>query len=219
MTADTSSQEVTKIGSYFSNISHVFVEEYNKNGLKKHTKIFLDYFSNIGINGLTVLELGCGIGGLLFHMLDMGAKEVYGIDLSDTMVKNAQNLSKSLGFEAKTTFVKGDFTSDAKKLLSIERADIVIADRVMCCSPVPLEILDRMISYDPKYLLIVQPRKNILYRALFRLRVKLRQLRLKVKSHNVQIPYMGIKEYDKRCEDSGFKRVLQKFRYSWEIIV
>ncbi len=219
MSMESTEQDVEKIGTYFSEMSHVFLEEYKNKGLKKHTKIILDFFKDKDLSDDVVVELGCGVGGLLYKFLELGAKNSYGIDLSESMIENAKELAKALNFEEKTNFFIGDFNSLSKGVLPINQADVVVADRVLCCSPVPLEILQSMINFKPKYLIVVQPRKNILSKLYMALRIWLRHLRYKIKHHDQETPYMPVKEYDKLCEDNNYKRVLQKFRYGWEIVI
>lgn len=212
-------QDVENIGTYYSEITDVFIEQYEKNGLKKHTQIFLDYFEREGITGLSVLELGCGVGGLLLNFLDLGAEHAYGVDLSEKMIENAKGFAKLKKYEEKTNFYVGDFNSVKKNLLPMNQADIVVADRVLCCSPVPIEIVQNMIEFNPKYMVIVQPRKNYGYRAVMDLKIKIRHIQWKVKSHGTKIPFVAVKEYDKLCKDRGYKKVLTKYRYSWEVVI
>lgn len=219
MTQNNTKHDVENIGSYYSEITDIFIEQYERNGLKKHTQIFLDYFKRENISGLSVLELGCGVGGLLLNFLDLGAKHAYGVDLSEKMIENAKRFAKLKNYEEITNFYVGDFNSVKKDILPINQADIVIADRVLCCSPVPLEIVQNMLNFNPKYIVIVQPRKNYGYRVVSDLMIKIRHFKLNVKSHGARIPFVAVKEYDKLCIGKGYKKVLKKYRYSWEVIL
>jgi len=122
-------------------------------------------------------------------------------------------------FGKKTSFHVGDFKSLSKGILPVKKVDVVIADRVLCCSPVPLEILQSMIDFNPKDIVIVQPRKNLLTRFFMWIKRKTLRLRLGVKKHNVKIPFVLIKEYDKLCEKNSYNRVSQNFRWGWEIVI
>ncbi|MDG6809279.1 class I SAM-dependent methyltransferase [Glaesserella parasuis] len=42
------------------------------------------------LNGKKVLDLGCGAGGHLLHYMAMGAKQVVGLDLSQSMLEQAE---------------------------------------------------------------------------------------------------------------------------------
>lgn len=173
----------------------------------------------IDLHQFSVLEIGCGIGGLLFKMLDLGAKECLGVDISDNMITSAKEIAKSLGYQDKTIFIQNDFNLEIGDGIFDRDFDIVIADRVLCCSPRPIDVLEKILKYNPKYIVISQPRKNLLYRFILQARIKIRQRKLKVKRHEIAIPYVGIAEYDKICSQSGLRRVLQKYRFSWEVVV
>lgn len=219
METKASQNEVSNIGNYFTDISHVFEEEYDKKGLKKHTKYIIDFFENKDLSKQSVLELGCGVGGLLLKFLDLGINYAYGIDLSDAMIKSAKNNAKRKNFEEKTSFYVGDFNSLSKGILPVTEVNIIIADRVLCCSPVPLDILQTMIDFNPNNIVIVQPRKNKITRFFMWIRRKTVRFRLGVKQHKVKIPFVPIKEYDRLCETNSYKRVSQNFRWGWEIVI
>ena len=215
----TTQQKVEDIGIYFDNVSHRFIDEYEKKGLKKHTKFILEFFERKNLSNLTLLELGCGVGGLLFHFLDLGVKYAYGVDLSEKMIENAKILAKSKNYSEKTEFFVGDFNSVKRDVLPIKYADILVADRVLCCSPVPLDILKNMIGFNPKYIVAVQPRKNPLYKLYLGARVRVINFKHNVKDHGAKNPYVEVKEYDKVFQSHRYQRIFQRFRYAWEIII
>jgi tRNA1(Val) A37 N6-methylase TrmN6 len=212
-------QKVKDLGYYFDKISISFIEEYEKKGLKKHTDIIFEFFDKKDLSSYTVLELGCGLGGLLLKFIEKGAKHVYGVDLSEKMIETAKRYAESKKLSERTDFYVGDFNRVKKGLLPIDQADIVVADRVLCCSPVALEIMENMIGFNPKFIVAVQPRKNVLASLLMYVRIKIRQYKLKVKNHGVKNPYVPVRDYDKLCKENDYQRVLQKFRYGWEILI
>ena len=58
----------------------------------------VDWFHPISkddIEGKTVLELGCGNGSLMFHLLKWGPKKLHGVDLGDSVSSARDTLSKS----------------------------------------------------------------------------------------------------------------------------
>ena len=160
MESKTAEQKVEDIGNYFDEISIKFVQEFEKKGIKKHTDIILDYFSNKDLSKFSILELGCGVGGLLFKFLDLGSEHVFGVDLSEKMIENAKLVAESKYYSDRSDFFIGDFNSVRTDILPINQADVVLADRVLCCSPVAIEILKNMIGLKPRYIVLVQPSKS-----------------------------------------------------------
>jgi magnesium-protoporphyrin O-methyltransferase len=85
----------------------------------------------------SVLELGCGSGGLSVALLEMGASRVTGIDLSASSVRLAQARAEDAGFSEQATFRVGN-AADAEA----GPHDWVVLDRVVCCFGDP----DRLVA-------------------------------------------------------------------------
>lgn len=72
------------------------------------------------LTGLDVLELGCGDGGLLFHLIDSGAASVTGVDLSPGMVDVARARVERFRPQATAAFVAGPIESLALESASYD---------------------------------------------------------------------------------------------------
>lgn len=66
--------------------------------------------NSIDIKGVSVLDVGCGLGGPCRMLADEYNCEVTGIDLSNEYIRTAKKLSKLVNLNNKTTFIKGDAT-------------------------------------------------------------------------------------------------------------
>ena len=80
--------------------------------------------------GRTVLELGCGRGGLLLALTQAGAASATGVDLSAASIDAARNRFAQAHLSDRVRLSVGD----AARVL-LESQDWVILDRVMCCYP------------------------------------------------------------------------------------
>jgi SAM-dependent methyltransferase len=80
--------------------------------------------------GKTVLELGCGRGGLLLGLVQAGAERVTGVDLSSAAIDAARNR-----FEQVRLLDPADFSVGDAARVPLEPHDWVILDRVICCYP------------------------------------------------------------------------------------
>ena len=78
----------------------------------------------------TLLELGCGRGGLLLQLVRAGAARATGVDLSPASIDEARNRFERAQLSKGAHFSVGD----AARVL-LEPHDWVILDRVMCCYP------------------------------------------------------------------------------------
>lgn len=66
---------------------------------------------NINIEGASVLDVGCGLGGPCRMLADEYNCQVTGIDLCSEYIRTANLLSKLVNLDGKTTFLKGDATN------------------------------------------------------------------------------------------------------------
>jgi len=74
--------------------------------------------------GDTVIDVGCGSGVLAFVAAKLGAKKVYGCDLSEPAVEAARRNAKRLGLEDVCEFRAGDLLEPVRDV----RATVLIGD-------------------------------------------------------------------------------------------
>lgn len=101
-------------------------------------QVILDALRTQGIGGRSVLEIGCGTGGLHHQLLAEGAASATGVELSADYLAKAMARSRDLGHEDRATYHKGDFVRLADQ---IEPADITILDKVVHCYHDPEELI------------------------------------------------------------------------------
>jgi len=80
--------------------------------------------------GRTVLELGCGRGGLLMRLVEAGAAEATGVDLSAASIAAARGRFGQAQLSERARLSVGDAA-----FVPLEPHDWVILDRVICCYP------------------------------------------------------------------------------------
>jgi ubiquinone/menaquinone biosynthesis C-methylase UbiE len=66
---------------------------------------------SINLEGATVLDVGCGLGGPCRMLADEYNCQATGIDLSNEYIRTAKELSKLVKLDSKTSFIQGDATS------------------------------------------------------------------------------------------------------------
>ncbi|MBA3688150.1 MAG: methyltransferase domain-containing protein [Chloroflexi bacterium] len=80
--------------------------------------------------GRTVLELGCGRGGLLLLLVRAGVARATGVDLSPASIDVARSRFEQAQLAQRAHFSVGDAAR-----VPLEPHDWVILDRVLCCYP------------------------------------------------------------------------------------
>ena len=94
------------------------------------TRFLLAALEGEGLEGRTVLDLGCGTGDLALAALDRGAARAEGIDLGRGAIEEARSLADERGLADRATFVVGNGAVEP-----LSRHDVVALNRVLCCYP------------------------------------------------------------------------------------
>ena len=105
---------------------------YLKKSLDKRARKLADFLKGESLSEATLLDVGCGVGGLHLELLKHGAGKAIGVDLSPAYVEAASSLARELGFQNVVEYHVGDFVEQER---DIPTADIVLLDRVVCCYP------------------------------------------------------------------------------------
>ena len=84
------------------------------------------------VDGLTVLDIGAGVGAVHLALLEAGASGAVDVDGSPAFIAVAKEEALRVGVADKVRHEAGDFVELAGR---IEAADLVALDRVVCCYP------------------------------------------------------------------------------------
>jgi len=137
------------------------LKEYRKKGARKSTQSMLTTLKNVGVANQTLLDIGGGIGAISHELIAAGLSSAVDVDASQAYIQVAQEEAQHRGYADKMSFQHGDFVQLAP---TIDTADIVTLDRVICCYP-DVEALVNLSSARAKHLYgVVYPRDNILSR-------------------------------------------------------
>lgn len=84
------------------------LEQYTISADAAATMLYIAAYANNDIVDRTVLDLGCGTGGLAVGAAFLGAKDVVGIDIDRTAVRTATQNAIEAGLAERTQWVVGD---------------------------------------------------------------------------------------------------------------
>jgi magnesium-protoporphyrin O-methyltransferase len=105
---------------------------YRRRGPDKTTRMLTEAIKEAGIDGLSLLDIGGGVGAVQFELLNVGASNAVGVDASTAYLAAAREEAHQRGFAERVSYHHGDFVEVAE---DIQPADIVTLDRVICCYP------------------------------------------------------------------------------------
>jgi SAM-dependent methyltransferase len=108
------------------------LERYLEKGPDKTTRALLDAIVAEGVVGTTILDIGGGVGTIQLELLAAGAARAAAVDASEAYIETARAEAERRGYGDRTMTRIGNFVELAP---SIEPADVVTLDRVVCCYP------------------------------------------------------------------------------------
>ena len=118
------------------------------------------------LEGARVLEIGGGIGRIQAELLATGADQGEVVELVGAYEPYARELARDIGLEARTSFRIVDILDEPD---AVEPADIVVLNRVVCCSPDGVDLAAAAARLTRRTLVLSFPRDVIWVRAGIRL--------------------------------------------------
>jgi magnesium-protoporphyrin O-methyltransferase len=106
------------------------LERYQNEGAAKTTRQLIAAISRQGLKGMTLLDIGGGLGGIQHALLAGGVVQATYVDASSAYMKAAREEAIRREIDEQITFLHGDFVDLAEEIPS---AEIVTLDRVVCC--------------------------------------------------------------------------------------
>jgi SAM-dependent methyltransferase len=105
---------------------------FRRNGPPRTTSWLIDGLREGGVEGMTVLDIGAGVGAVYLELLASGASRATDIDGSPAFVAASQEEAARRGVADRVRYEVGDFVALAP---DTQPADLVVLDRVVCCYP------------------------------------------------------------------------------------
>lgn len=185
---------------------------YNRNGPAKTTAWLIDGLAEGGVDGQTVLDIGAGVGAVHLGLLAAGAASAVDVDGSPAYVVVAREEARRLGRSADVRHETGDFVELAA---SLEPADLVALDRVVCCYPDMDALVRRSIALARRRFGLVYPRDRWWIRAgggFLNALSRLARMRIRAWVHPTA-------EVDAIVRAAGFTPRLEKSTIFWQVVV
>ena len=151
----------------------VFKPRYARKSLQRYRRKGLDAIEQgmvAGVpaeelNGARVLEIGGGVGTIQAELLVAGADRGEIVELVSAYEPYARELAHEKGIEGRSTFRVADILAEPE---AVQPADIVVLNRVVCCSPDGVRLTAVAARHAERMLLLSFPRDRFVVRVVAR---------------------------------------------------
>ncbi len=188
------------------------LESYRTRGLARSTRLLIEALRAQGVEGLTLLDIGGGVGGIIHALLRAGAHEATDVDASAAYLAAAREEAARQGMADRITFEHGDFVALAP---SLPAADIVTLDRVICCYDDMPALVKLSAERAEKLYGVVYPRDTWWIRLYIRLENVIQRIRRAPMRFFVH-PTAAV---EARIRAQGLERRFYKTAGPWQVVV
>jgi hypothetical protein len=116
------------------------------------------------VHGVSVLDVGGGIGAIELELLEAGAARATNIELSGGYEDAAGELIAERGLEGRVERRVGDFVT-----AEVDPHDVVVLHRVVCCYPDVDALVGTAADHTQRTLLLTYPQERVWMRAGLRM--------------------------------------------------
>lgn len=199
------SQSANRIFSFFAKR---YRKRFAKSGFEASQQQLLQGLTVAGYQDMTLLEVGCGVGHLHQTLLERGAQSAVGIELAEQMIVEARNWAEQRELGQRTHYIQGDFMEISD---SLESADNVILDKVICCYPDADGLVHRSLDKSQQVYAITIPRD----RWYISIAIGLGALIMKLLGSDFR-PYLHSPEQiEAWITAKGYKKIFQRHTFIW----
>ena len=123
----------------------------------------VDFLAQGDLTGVTILEIGGGVGEISVELLRRGAQSATIAELSTAYDAEARRLAEEAGVADRIHRRIADVAATPE---AVERADLVVLHRVVCCYPDYPQLLGAAASRARRRLAFSHPPRNVVSRTL-----------------------------------------------------
>ena len=132
---------------------------YRERGLGATSRALVDLAGDV--EGVTVLDVGGGIGAIELELLAAGAERATNVELSGGYEEAASALLTERGLSDRVDRRVADFVSEGD---AVEPHDLVVLHRVVCCYPDVDALMGAAAEHARRRLVLTYPQEHLLMR-------------------------------------------------------
>ena len=186
--------------------------QYRIKGPDKTTRMMIDALKTGGIQGLSLLDIGGGVGAVQHELIEAGLKHAIDVDASKSYIRAAREEAARRGIADRVSFQHGNFVDLAAQ---IAPADIVTLDRVVCCYPDMEKLVELSAARARKLYGVVYPRDTWWIKigaSIMNFVFRLQKNPFRIFPHNTH-------KVEEMIQDKGFNRHFHFHTLIWQVVV
>jgi magnesium-protoporphyrin O-methyltransferase len=188
------------------------LRSYLQRGPDSTTRMLIDALKAQGVDGLSLLDIGGGIGAIALELFKSGVTTATEVDASPAYISTAGAEVERQGLTDRVECREGDFVTLAAEVPS---AGIVTLDRVICCYPDMRALVSQSAARASKLYGAVYPRD------LWWLRAARRpgNLLLRLLRNPLRLYVHRTAEVDTQIRSQGLAPRFRRTSGLWQIVV
>ncbi len=188
------------------------LKRYHAQGPNKTTRLLIGALKDAGVQGLTLLDIGGGIGAIQHELMAAGVISATNVDASTAYMEVAKEEAARRGLADRVDYQYGDFVSLAH---DVSPADITTLDRVICCYHDMQALVGLSSAKAQRFYALVYPRETLLFR-LFR---PVANLIFRLMRNPFRLFIHATREVDALVRGNGFEPRFTDRTLLWQVVV
>ncbi len=184
------------------------LENYRKKGPGPTARLLRDMLVDAGAADGTLLDVGSGVGGLTFELLERGVERATAVDASGAYLAAAAQEATRRDRLRAVEFRHGDFVDVASM---VPPASVVTMDRVICCYPAFESLLTEALEHAERYFAYSYPKDLWYVHAAIAVENGLRRL----KSNPFRAFVHPVDRMTQAIEKAGFHLAARRQTWQW----
>ncbi len=183
---------------------------YERDGADDTTQWLVDAIRGRGVHGLSLLDIGGGVGAIQHSLLASGVTHATHVDGSSAYLEAARRLAKQRQLSDQIEWHHGDFVDIAPRLTP---SDIVTLDRVICCYDNMPALVNASARLAGRYYGMVLPRDTW----WLRLGHSLVNFVQRLFKHPFRVFVHPVAEVEAILEQHGLHKIFQRRSFMWQV--
>ncbi|MGB7873518.1 MAG: class I SAM-dependent methyltransferase [Anaerolineales bacterium] len=188
------------------------LKRYRRRGPDKTTRMLIKALQEENVEGLTLLDIGGGLGAIQHELLRAGVQRVTDVEASTAYLSATKAETARRGYAERVDYQHGNFVDLAE---NVSPADIVTLDRVICCYPDMQKLVALSVARAGKYYGLVFPREDWWMKVWH----VLQSFFLRFTKSNFRTFLHPTEAVEELVNNHGFKRRFYRRTFVWQIIV